>query len=117
GTGTVTVGGGSGYAGWADAYAGGQTPGEDYNNDGVQNGIAYFMGMDGLATNPSVVDGKVTWPHVGAVASFVVQVSDNLGSWVPAAPGDVDTTSAPGFVIYTLPPGASKKFCRLMVTP
>ncbi|MCF7733644.1 MAG: autotransporter-associated beta strand repeat-containing protein [Akkermansiaceae bacterium] len=29
GTGTVTVGGGSGCAGWAGAYAGGPTPGED----------------------------------------------------------------------------------------
>ncbi|MCF7731601.1 MAG: autotransporter-associated beta strand repeat-containing protein [Akkermansiaceae bacterium] len=116
GTGTVTVSDGSGYADWATLYAGGQTPGEDYNNDGVQNGIAYFMGMDGLATNPSVVDGKVTWPSVGGVTSFEVQVSDNLGTWVAAAPGDVDT-STPGLVIYTLPTGESKKFCRLTVTP
>jgi hypothetical protein len=107
----------SGYAGWATTNAGGQAANLDYNNDGVQNGIAYFMGMNGLATNPGVVGGKVTWPRVNAVASFEVQVSDNLVVWVPAAAGDVDTTTNPGQVIYTLPPGAPKKFCRLSVTP
>jgi hypothetical protein len=46
-----------------------------------------------------------------------VQVSANLSEWSPADPLDVDTTSDPGLVIYTLPKGASKKFCRLVVTP
>ena len=107
----------SDYAAWAVTNAGGQAANLDYNNDGVQNGIAYFMGMNGLATNPGVVDGKVIWPHVGAVASFEVQVSDNLKDWVPADPADVDTASAPGFVIYTFPQVDPKKFCRLSVTP
>ena len=114
GTGTVAV---RPYDEWANTYAGGGTPGEDYNHDGVQNGIAYFMGKNGLATNPGVVDGKVTWPHVNGVASFEVQVSGNLRDWTPAEPGDVDTTSSPGNVIYTLPVGAGKKFCRLVVVP
>jgi hypothetical protein len=83
----------------------------------VQNGIAYFMGENDLASNPGIVDGKVTWKHVGVVASFEVQVSDNLATWVPAAPETVDTTSNPGYVIDTLPTGESKKFCRLIVTP
>jgi len=105
------------YQTWADAYAGSGTPGEDFNNDGVSNGIAYFMGMNGLATNPGVVNGKVTWPHVGTVASWEVQVSNDLVTWDPAASGDIDTTSSPGNVIYTLPTGAPQKFCRLMVVP
>ena len=107
----------SGYAAWAALYAGNGAANEDSNQDGVQNGVAYFMGMNGLATNPGVVGGKVTWPHVNTVASFQVQVSDNLVIWAPAAAGDVDTVSNPGNVIYTLPPGAPKKFCRLSVTP
>ncbi|MCX6874007.1 MAG: DUF5018 domain-containing protein [Verrucomicrobia bacterium] len=107
----------TGYAAWKGSHAGGQTPDLDFNNDGVSNGAAYFMGMDGLATNPGVVDGKVTWPHVNAVASFEVQVSDNLTDWSPATSG-VDT-SDPSKVVFTLPtgPGITKTFCRLMVVP
>ena len=108
---------GSPYDTWAAANAGGGAPGEDYNHDGVQNGIAYFMGENGLATNPGVVNGKVTWPCASLSIPFEVQVSDDLSTWSPAASGDIDTTSAPGFVIYTLPTGAAKKFCRLVVTP
>jgi len=109
----------SGYSAWAGLHAGGATAAasDDYNNDGVANGIAYFMGMDGLATNPGVVNGKVTWPHVGTVASWEVQVSNDLVTWAPAAAGDIDTTSSPGNVIYTLPTGAPQKFCRLRVVP
>ena len=118
GTGSVVVPSvGTPYELWATAHAGGQTAGEDFNNDGVSNGVAYFMGMNGLATNPGVVNGKVTWPHVGTVASWGVQVSNDLVTWDPAASGDVDTTSSTGYVIYTLPTGAPQKFCRLMVVP
>jgi hypothetical protein len=34
----------SGFTTWADANAGGQTAGEDFDNDGVENGIEFFMG-------------------------------------------------------------------------
>ncbi len=105
----------SGYASWATQNAGGGAANEDYNQDGVANGVAYFMGMNGLATNPGVIDGKVTWPHVGTVASFEVQVSDNLSTWQTATSG-VDL-SDPGKVVFTLPTGAERKFCRLVVTP
>jgi len=107
------------YETWAGTYAGGATApvDGDYNNDGVANGVAFFMGMNGLATNPGVVNGKVTWPHVGTVTSWEVQVSNDLVTWAPAAAGDVDTLSSPGNVIYTLPTGAPQKFCRLMVVP
>ena len=119
GTGTVVVpGAGTTYDSWKAAHAGGQTAGEDFDNDGVSNGVEYFMNApDGFTPNPGVVAGKVTWPHVNPVASFVVQVSDNLTNWVPADSADIDTTTDPTKVVYTLPKGAAKKFCRLFVTP
>ena len=119
GTGSVVVpGAGTTYDSWKGAHAGGQTAGEDFDNDGVSNGVEYFMNApDGFTANPGVVAGKVTWPHVNPVASFVVQVSDNLTNWVPADPADIDTTTDPTKVVYTLPTGAAKKFCRLFVTP
>ncbi|MEI6607864.1 MAG: hypothetical protein WCP35_21390, partial [Verrucomicrobiota bacterium] len=39
----------AGYATWAGQYAGGQAANLDSNNDGVQNGIAYFMNETGRA--------------------------------------------------------------------
>jgi len=124
GLGSVVVSGGTGspFDTWAATYAGGGTPGEDYNNDGVSNGVAYFMGMNGLATNPSVETAgsvrTVTWSHVGVVTSFEVQVSDNLSDWSPADPGDVVATDPPtGQVVYTFPGTLAKQFCRLVVTP
>jgi len=116
GLGSVVVGVvGSAYDTWAGLHAGGQTAGGDYNNDGVSNGVAYFMGMNGLATNPGVVNGKVTWPHLGTVASWEVQVSNDLAIWNTASTG-VDV-SDPSKVVFTLPTGAPQKFCRLMVVP
>ena len=46
------------------------------------NGVEYFMDApDGFTENPGVVNGKVTWSRVNPVASFKVQVSDNLTGW------------------------------------
>jgi len=108
-----------GYASWAHDHAGDGAPSDDYNHDGVSNGVAYFMGATGLATNPGVVAGTVTWPYANAVTSFHVQVSDDLVIWENATTG-VGTALPPnGHVTYTLPtgPGITKKFCRLMVVP
>ena len=112
----------SGYTTWADTYAGGGLAGEDYNNDGVQNGIAYFMGMNGLATHPGVVGGSVTWPYVNAVTSYKVQTSNDLSplGWTDVLPGDprLHDTGLGGSVTYDLlPPGPGRLFVRMVVTP
>jgi len=120
GTGSVVVPGGSAYDAWASTHAGGQTSEKDYNNDGVSNGVAYFMGATGLATNPGVVAGKVTWPRdpTAVVSSFKVQVSDNLTVWTDIVPPNASIDeSIPTQVTYTLPTGAAEEFCRLVVTP
>lgn len=109
----------------AAANAGGQTAGEDFDQDGMPNGAEYFMGATGatFTPNPSVVTAgavsTVTWPRdPTAVASFMVQVSDNLTEWTEVTPPDASIDeSNPNQVIYTLPSGASLKFCRLVVTP
>ena len=124
GTGSVVVSAaGTPYEIWAAANAGGQTPGEDYDSDGVQNGVAFFMGMNGLATNPGVVNGKVTWPNGGNIPSpaygtqFVVQTSTDLVNWADVLVGDLNLNNTSGSVAYTLPTGDAKQFCRLSVTP
>ncbi|MCX6879076.1 MAG: Ig-like domain-containing protein [Verrucomicrobia bacterium] len=104
-----------GYASWAIAHAGGQAANLDYNNDGVPNGVAYFMGETGVASNPGVVDGKVSWPHSADAtdATYRVLSSENLVDWSDVT---VDSSDAGGFVTYTLPSGTPKSFVRLEVT-
>jgi len=104
----------SGYGSWATANAGGQTADQDYNHDGVANGIAYFMGATGVATLPGVVNGKVAWPHSASATGITYQVltSTNLADWTDVT---ADAIDAGGFLTYTLPTGDPKLFVRLEV--
>lgn len=108
-----------GYPAWAQTNASSQNASADADGDGVANGVEYFMGLTGSGTtaNPAVVDGSVTWPRdPAALASFVVQISEDLTNWTTALSADVDD-SDPTKVIYTLPEGEVKHFVRLVVTP
>jgi hypothetical protein len=102
-------------------------PSEDSNNDGVQNGVAYFMNATGVTTNPSIIGNAVTWPNGGNIPSteygtqFVVQTSLDLVNWADVEIGDLTTnTSGPsGALTYTLPASVlgGKLFTRLVITP
>lgn len=103
------------YAGWASDNAGGQASNLDYDNDGVMNGVEYFMGAIGssFTTNPSVVGNTVTWPKGPAFSgTYTVQTSINLVNWSNVTSSVVGNT-----VVYTLPPPPGKVFVRLDVTP
>jgi hypothetical protein len=84
-TGVLTVGAApSGYASWASANAGGQTADLDYDNDGVANGVEFFMGQtgSGFTANPPLVGDTVTWPKsAGFVGSYKVETSTDLVIW------------------------------------
>lgn len=122
GTGTVTVGGdSSGYTSWADANnATGQTPDQDHDKDGVQNGIEYFMGQTGssLTAMPGLdATNTVTWPMDPAYkGTYEVQTSPGLATWTNVVPKPLPSG---GSLRYTLPTGApgGKSFVRLLVTP
>ena len=111
------------YASWAttNGVTGGVTG--DPNHDGVQNGIAYFMGATGPVTNPGITGNTVTWTNGGNIPStaygsqFVVQTSPDLVTWTPVAGSDPKLSNTAGSVSYTLAPGAGKTFVRLVVTP
>jgi hypothetical protein len=111
------------YASWAttNGVTGGVTG--DPNHDGVQNGIAYFMGVTGPVTNPGITGNTVTWTNGGNIPStaygsqFVVQTSPDLVTWTPVAGSDSKLSNTAGSVSYTLAPGAGKTFVRLVVTP
>ena len=104
------------FADWALTNAPDQDPSQDKNNDGVQNGVAYFMGVTGLAINPGLeASNTVTWPMSATYqGSFEVQISSDLIIWTPASP---QPSPSAGNLTYTLPSGLGKQFVRLVVTP
>ncbi|MCX6876933.1 MAG: hypothetical protein NTW21_24430 [Verrucomicrobia bacterium] len=104
---------------WAnDNGATGQTPDQDHDNDGVANGIEYFMGQTGSSfTALPGLDGSntVTWTMDPAYnGTYEVQTSPDLSAWTNVAPKPVPSG---GNLSYTLPTGLGKQFVRLFVTP
>ena len=123
-TGTVSVSGnnlvltvaGGGYSSWATANgATGQTPGQDHDGDGVDNGVEYFMGATGSTFTANPVPNSsnlITWPKDPAFSgTYTVQKSTNLATWT-----DVTSTDNGTSVTYTIT-GPDKQFVRLLVTP
>ena len=132
-TGTLSVSSAvAGYSAWQSANgAAGQTVDQDHDNDGVKNGIEYFLGGTAVTTGftpvPTLVAGAVTWvkaaTYTGAFGTnFKIQSSTNLSTWTDAAsnasPGVPGTVYLSGNnVTYTMPVGAGKTFVRLLVNP
>jgi hypothetical protein len=61
-----------------------------------------------------------TWPYdPTAAVTYKFQLSDNLTNWTDVTPPDARITvlANPSRVRITLPSGAAKQFCRLVVTP
>jgi hypothetical protein len=126
----------SGFASWKTANgASGQTLAQDHDNDGVTNGIEWFLGGNndttGFTSLPGVTDTlgtlSVTWVRHPDYpdfpgnygTDFVVETSASLtGTWTEeASPGNVTITG--NNVKYTFPGGPAytgHKFARLKVT-
>jgi hypothetical protein len=108
------------FTAWAATNAPGQTPEQDYDNDGVENGVEYFMGQTGSSFTalPGLdASNKVTWTMDPAYqGTYEVQTSSDLVNWMNVAPKPVPSG---GTLSYTLPTGVpgGKSFVRLLVTP
>ena len=119
---SFTIVGADGYSSWAANNAGDQKADLDYDGDGIANGTEYFMGTagDAFTQNPGAFGGTVTWPRAAgtAIASFKVEVSENLTTWENAALNHAARLNiGASAVAFTLPPGPGKFFVRLSVTP
>jgi hypothetical protein len=106
------------FTNWAAANAPGQTPDQDYDNDGVKNGIEYFMGQTGssFTAMPGLdATNQVTWTMSSSYeGTYEVQTSPDLVTWTNVDP---KPTPSGGSLSYTLPTGLGKQFVRLLVTP
>jgi hypothetical protein len=112
---TITSGGNT-YAAWATANATtGALATADHDNDGIPNGVEYFMGATGSTFTPNPSLGalnKIIWPKSPTfVGSVTVQTSPNLVTWTDEASTVVGNT-----VEYTLT-GPGPKFVRMKVVP
>ena len=135
GTGTLTVtsgpSGGSNYSAWQTANSTTQTIEQDHDNDGVSNGVEFFISgpvaTSGFTPLPSVINTSgtlsVTWTKASGYTGvygidFVVETSATLaaGSWTNEPnPGSTISFPTANEVKYTFPAG-TKNFTRLKVT-
>jgi autotransporter-associated beta strand protein len=109
------------YAAWADANGVIGASNADANQDGVPNGIAWFMGATGSITLPGIVGYTVTWPNGGNIPSsaygsqFGVETSPDLVTWTLVAANDAALSNTAASVSYTIPSGMGPIFVRLRV--
>ncbi len=144
GGGTLHVSSGTaGYATWKAANAPTGTPSDDYDDDGVSNGVEFVIGGSNYTNDLSLLP-TITNSGANMVFSFqrsqdsidgsttlAIQVSPDLISWpdsynVPGSaqinnPGvtvSKDTSAGFDTIILTVPRALNiRKFARLVVTP
>ena len=109
------------YAYWAAGNVGGQASDLDFDNDGVSNGIEYFLTKSGPSTSISSLPlPAVTWLRdPSAAAAFNVQSSDDLSTWTNIPPDDPRLDVNANSVTYLFAPSDNrrKQFIRLKVSP
>lgn len=125
---SFTISTGSSYSSWASANGTTQTLDLDHDNDGVSNGVEYFLGGNtdttGFTPTPGVVNTagtlSITWTKAAGYTGvygtdFVVETSSTLsGAWTTETLG-VNVVITGNEVKYTFPAG-TKNFARLKVT-
>jgi autotransporter-associated beta strand protein len=114
----------SGYSDWATQWAGGQGIDQDFDGDGVANGIEYFMGQttSGFTAGPSLDGNVVSWSKGASYTGtygvdYWIETSASLGigSWT-AVPANDPNLGNGSPLQYTHPAAQSKVFSRLVVT-
>jgi hypothetical protein len=95
------------YAGWAADNTENQAANLDFDNDGVSNGVEYFMNAaTGFTANPSFVGNTVTWSNGGNIPSseypsqFEVQTSTDLANWSAVASDDINLSNTAGALTW-----------------
>lgn len=106
------------YLDWAAEFAGGGAANEDFDNDGVPNGLEYFFGVNtpGFTPTPGIVNGQITFPRDPSLTdvSFTVQTSDDLVGWEDVLVENLDL-SDPNSITYVLPNAPAPFFVRIRV--
>lgn len=114
----------SNYQSWSNSNAGGESEDKDFDNDGIPNGIEFFIGETGgtQTLNPPIQTDTITWPRdlSSLVAGFDVEFSSDLKMWTPVPHDDPAITISPTSVSYSIPIVQASpliRFYRLKVYP
>lgn len=106
------------YLNWAADLAGGGAANEDFDNDGVPNGVEYFFGVNtpGFTPTPGIANGQITFPRDASLTdvSFTVQTSDDLVGWDDVLAENLNL-SDPNSITYVLPNAPARFFVRISV--
>jgi VCBS repeat-containing protein len=118
------------FATWQTLNGASGTTAADHDNDGVSDGIEYFVGgpsgnTTGQTTLPSIINNSgtlsITWikgtGYPGVYGSdYLIETTDTLtGTWTPETLG-VNITLTGSNVIYTFPAASgNRRFVRLKV--
>jgi hypothetical protein len=122
-TGAVIAISGASFSTWASTNAPAQTAAQDFDSDGMENGIEYFMGVAAgdftFTANPGPDgSGRITWPMSPTFSgSYQVQSSPDLSAWTDRTTDPGWVTNNAGALVCTPPPGTGQLFVRLVVTP
>ena len=109
------------YAAWAATNGVTGAANADTNQDGVPNGIAYFVGETGRITLPRIDGYTVTWDNGGNIPSsaygskFFVETSSDLVTWTEVLDTSAQLSNTAASVSYTIPSVTGKTFVRLKV--
>lgn len=105
------------YSNWASTNNASGGVNGDHDNDGVRNGVEFFMGQTGSTFTPNPVpdvNRLLSYPANAAATGVtgIIQTSPDLATWTT-----LSSTTSGGFITATIPaPGAGGKiFARLNV--
>ncbi len=136
------VTGRSGYSSWASINAPNGSPGEDFDGDGVANGLEYVLGglaiTDDLHKIPlaEMVEGQNVYrfqrahSSIDGATQLRIEVSNDLVSWTEVYNVGVDTASSDAgievfknspadgtdTIRFSIPNGLGKRFVRVRVS-
>lgn len=108
------------YLAWAALHAGGEAMELDHDQNGIANGVEYFMGSGVFPDVAGDPEKELRWPkrsfYAGVYGTdYWLEKTTDFSSWT-RVPVDDPQLRDEDSLRYVIPPGVSRLFLRLRVT-